>query len=256
MVEGRFSRDQEGAWVRRVIALTDHTSLQMRDAYPQIQRHIALMRGLRVRWGVVPAAFCTYGRHLPYLDGVRRLGVRVAVVVGFPDGQLPMSAYLAEVQWSVRWRVHEIDVVPWWGAWWSGHTTQVLQELRWLVAQAPSAVWKVILEVNLWSSPAELYFACLEILHEVDVAFLKTSTGRYGAPTVDRVRPVLEAIRAYWRATGKRVGVKISGGIRTLADARRWLDLVQEVLGEEWLTPEYVRLGASRLLFSLDSHAG
>ncbi len=251
MGEGRTPTSSDNAWIRQVIALTDHTSLRMQDALPQIQEHVALLRQVREKWGVVPAAFCTYGRHLPYLEPIRQLGVRTAVVVGFPDGQQPLSAYLSEVQWSVTWGVQEIDVVPWWGAWWAGHTTQVLQELRWLVAQASSAVWKVILEVNLWSSPVELYFACLEILHEVDVAFLKTSTGRYGSPTVDRVRPVLDAVKAYWRTTGKRKGVKVSGGIRTLVDARRWLDLIWEVLGEEWLTPEYVRLGASRLLFSL-----
>jgi len=82
--------------------------------------------------------------------------------------------------------------------------------------------------------------------------FIKTSTGKISpAATPPVVLVMLEAVRDFFARTGRRVGVKAAGGIRTAKDAIKYLVLVNETAGEDWLTPEYFRLGASSLLNDL-----
>ncbi|HEY8452815.1 MAG: deoxyribose-phosphate aldolase [Micromonosporaceae bacterium] len=179
-------------------------------------------------------------------------GVRVAsVATAFPSGQAPLDVRLAEVAAAVAAGADEIDMVINRSAFLSGRYRQVYEEIVAVREACGGARLKVILETaELGTYDNVRRAAWLAMLAGAD--FLKTSTGkvRPGA-TLPATLVLLEAVRDLAAATGRRVGVKAAGGIRTARDAIRYLVLVDAVLGADWLHPDRFRFGASALLTDL-----
>jgi deoxyribose-phosphate aldolase len=127
----------------------------------------------------------------------------------------------------------------------------VYEEIAAVKAACGAAHLKVILETGELATYDNVRRASwLAMLAGAD--FIKTSTGKISpAATPPVVLVMLEAVRDFHARTGRRVGVKAAGGIRTAKDAIKYLVLVNETAGEDWLTPEYFRLGASSLLNDL-----
>ena len=199
------------------------------------------------------AAVCVY----PDLVAVAKAalggsGVAVAsVATAFPSGRASLEVKLADVDDAVEAGADEIDMVIDRGAFLAGRYGQVYEEIRAVREACGGAHLKVILETGELATLDNVARASwLAMLAGAD--FIKTSTGKVSPasePTVALV--MLAAVRDFEQVSGRRVGVKVAGGIRTAKDAIRYLVLVNETAGPGWLTPSLFRIGASSLLNDL-----
>ncbi len=184
-------------------------------------------------------------------------GVHVAAVAtAFPSGRAAMDIKLADTQDAVEAGADEIDMVIDRGAFLAGHYQQVFDEIV-AVREActrtdgSSAHLKVIFETGELQTYDNVrrvsWLAMMAGAH-----FIKTSTGKVQpAATLPVTLVMLEAVRDYREATGQMVGVKPAGGIRTSKDAIKYLVMVNEIAGPDWLDPDWFRFGASTLLNEL-----
>ena len=199
------------------------------------------------------AAVCVY----PSMAGVaaevvKGSGVHVAsVATAFPSGQAPLSVKLADVREAVAAGADEIDMVINRGAFLSGRYDEVFEEIVAVKEAAGDAHLKVILETGELGTYDNVRRASwLAMLAGAD--FIKTSTGKIGvAATLPVTLIMLEAVRDFRARTGRQVGVKPAGGIRTTKDALKYLVLINETVGDDWLDPDWFRFGASSLLNDL-----
>jgi deoxyribose-phosphate aldolase len=199
------------------------------------------------------AAICVY----PDLVGVARTALAgstvavASVATAFPSGRASLTVKLADVADAVSAGADEVDMVIDRGAFLSGRYAQVYEEVRAVREACGRAQLKVILETGeLVTLDNVARASWLAMLAGAD--FIKTSTGKVSPAATPPVALVmLSAARDFAAATGRRVGVKVAGGVRTAKDAVRYLVLVREVAGAEWLSPGYFRIGASSLLNDL-----
>jgi deoxyribose-phosphate aldolase len=199
------------------------------------------------------AALCVYPNLVP--TAVARLaasGVRVAsVATAFPSGQAPLDVKVREVEEVVAMGADEVDMVIDRGAFLAGRYGQVYDEIVRVKEACGRAHLKVILEVAELATYDNVRRASL-LAMAAGADFVKTSTGKLpGAATLPVTLVMLEAIRDVYEDTGRMVGMKPAGGIRTAKQAIQYLVQLHETLGEEWLTPERYRIGASSLLNDL-----
>jgi deoxyribose-phosphate aldolase len=199
------------------------------------------------------AAVCVYPAMVPVAARVLAgSGVRVAsVATAFPSGQAPLDVKLADTRDAVAAGADEIDMVISRGAFLAGDYQQVYDEIVAVREAAAPAHLKVILETGELGTYDNVRRASwLAMLAGAD--FVKTSTGKVPvAATLPVALVMLEAVRDFRAATGRVVGVKPAGGIRTTKDAIRYLVLVNETVGDDWLRPDRFRFGASSLLNDL-----
>ncbi len=196
------------------------------------------------------AAICVYPAMVPpAVAHVRGSGVRVAsVATGFPSGQTFTSIKIAETREAVDAGAGEIDMVIDRGAFLAGDYQTVYDEIQAIKDACGRARLKVILETGeLGAYDAVRRASILAMAAGAD--FIKTSTGKVTpAATLPVSLVMMEAIRDFHRETGRVVGFKPAGGIRTAKQAVQYLVLLYETLGSHWMTPELFRLGASSLL--------
>ena len=178
--------------------------------------------------------------------------VKVAsVATAFPSGRASLAVKLADTADAVNAGADEVDMVIDRGAFLAGRYGQVYEEVRAVREACGPAHLKVILETGELATLDNVSRASwLAMLAGAD--FIKTSTGKVSpAATPPVAHVMLAAVRDFAEATGRRVGVKVAGGIRTAKDAIRYLVIVNETAGPEWLTPSLFRIGASSLLNDL-----
>ncbi|OLT33805.1 deoxyribose-phosphate aldolase [Actinomadura sp. CNU-125] len=199
------------------------------------------------------AAVCVYSDLVDVavraLDGT---GVGVAsVATSFPSGRAPLEAKLADTRAAVAAGAAEIDMVIDRGAFLAGDYAKVADEIAAVKDACGSAHLKVILETGELATLDNVRRASW-LAMRAGADFIKTSTGKVSpAATLPVTLVMLEAVRDYRAATGRQVGVKPAGGIRTTKDAIKYLVLVNETAGPDWLAPEQFRLGASSVLNDL-----
>jgi deoxyribose-phosphate aldolase len=198
------------------------------------------------------AAVCVYGD----LVGVAResVGDRLhvaAVATAFPSGRASLAVKLADTADAVAAGADEIDMVIDRGAFLAGDYDLVFEEIVAVKEACGPAHLKVILETGELRTLDNVRRASwLSMLAGAD--FIKTSTGKIAPAATPPVTLVmLEAVRDFHEATGRLIGVKAAGGIRTSKDAIKYLVLVNETVGDAWLTPDLFRFGASTLLNDL-----
>jgi deoxyribose-phosphate aldolase len=238
--------------LRLVVRVMDLTSLEGKDTPARVRqmcrRAIAPLDDDRA---IGPcAAVCVYPN---FVQVAKRTlagsSVKVAsVATAFPSGQSPFDVKLGELRRVVEFGADEIDMVIDRGALLAGGHAKVFDEIAACKEASGSTVLKVILETGELGS-LDVVRRASEIAMAAGADFIKTSTGKIqpaATPSVTLV--MLEAIRDHFQATGRRVGIKPAGGIRTAKQALAYLVLVKETLGDAWLTPERFRLGASALL--------
>jgi deoxyribose-phosphate aldolase len=198
------------------------------------------------------AAVCVYG------DLVRiareAVGGRVhvaAVATAFPSGRATLPVKIMDTHEAVAAGADEIDMVIDRGAFLAGDYHKVFTEIVEIKNACGDAHLKVILETGELKTLDNVRRASwLAMLAGAD--FIKTSTGKVTpAATLPVTLVMLEAVRDFANSHGRRVGVKAAGGIRTAKDAIKYLVLVKETVGEQWLTPDLFRFGASTLLNDL-----
>jgi deoxyribose-phosphate aldolase len=196
------------------------------------------------------AAVCVYPNLVPYArERLHDTGVKVAAVAtGFPSGQYPLDVKLADVREAVELGADEIDMVIDRGAFLSGRYAKVYDEICRVKDACGEAHLKVILETGELGTYDNVRRASL-LAMAAGADFIKTSTGKVQpAATLPVSLVMLEAIRDVHEETGRMVGFKPAGGIRTAKQAIQHLVLVHETLGPDWLTPDLHRFGASSLL--------
>ncbi|GAA3142881.1 deoxyribose-phosphate aldolase [Planomonospora alba] len=199
------------------------------------------------------AAVCVYPDMVGQaVDALAGSGVKVAsVATAFPSGRSSLEVKVADTALAVAAGADEIDMVIDRGAFLSGDYLKVYEEIVAVKAACGAAHLKVILETGELATYDNVRRASwLAMLAGAD--FIKTSTGKIQpAATAPVTLVMLEAVRDFLAATGRKVGVKPAGGIRTTKDAIKMLVLVNETVGEGWLDPDWFRLGASSLLNDL-----
>jgi deoxyribose-phosphate aldolase len=199
------------------------------------------------------AAVCVYPDLVEHAKQVLEgSSVKVAsVATAFPSGRASLNVKLLDVRDALTAGADEIDMVIDRGAFLSGRIGQVFDEIVAVKANCGAAHLKVILETAELATYDNVRRASwIAMLGGAD--FIKTSTGKAGvSATLPNALVMLEAVRDFAEVSGELVGVKVAGGIRTSKDALRYLVLVNETVGESWLTAELFRFGASSLLNDL-----
>ena len=237
------------------ISMTDLTTLEGADTAGKVRALCA--KGMRpdATDPTVPAvaAICVYPDLVATaVDALRGSGVQVAsVATAFPSGRSSLEVKLADTRLAVEAGAGEVDMVIDRGAFLSGQYRRVADEIVQVKEVCGDAHLKVILETGELATYDNVRRASwLALAAGADV--IKTSTGKVNPSAT---RPVtllmLQAVRDFHRLTGLARGVKAAGGIRTTKDAIRYLVLVNETVGPDWLTPDRFRFGASSLLDDL-----
>ena len=240
------------AWaIDTAISMVDLTTLEGSDTPGKVRSLAAKARRPDPEDLTCPsvAAVCVYGD----LAGVAKealagTGINVAAVAtAFPSGRASRAVKLADVRDAVANGADEIDMVIDRGAFLAGRYLDVFEEIVAVKAACGAAHLKVILETGeLVTLDAVRRASWLAMLAGGD--FIKTSTGKVSpAATLPVTLVMLEAIRDFYYATGKKIGMKPAGGISTAKVALQYLVTLRETLGQDWLTPDLFRIGASRL---------
>src|ERR671916_2663755 len=196
------------------------------------------------------AAVCVYPNLVPVaVERVRGTGVKVAsVATAFPSGQSPLGVKLHDVEQAVAFGADEVDMVIDRGSFLSGRYAKVYDEIVRVKEACGRAHLKVILETGELGTYDNVRRASL-LAMAAGADFIKTSTGKVSpAATLPVTLCMLEAIRDVHDETGRVIGMKPAGGIRTAKQAIQYLVVLHETLGLQWMTPDLFRFGASSLL--------
>lgn len=251
----RSIKNDAKAWaIDLAIRMVDLTTLEGMDTRGKVRAMCAKALRPDPTDATVPsvAAVCVYGDLVSTAREV--VGDRIhvaAVATAFPSGRSSLDVKLMDTRDAVAAGADEIDMVIDRGAFLSGDLALVHDEIVAVKEACGTAHLKVILETGELRTLDNVRRASwLAMLAGAD--FIKTSTGKVTPAATPPVTLVmLEAVRDFERATGRRIGVKAAGGIRTSKDAIKYLVLVNETVGDEWLTPDLFRFGASTLLNDL-----
>ena len=246
-----IKKQAKQAGIRLAISMIDLTTLEGKDSEGKVRQLCQKARHPLPGDASVPhvAAICVYPTLVATArEALRGSGVKVAsVATGFPAGLVPLEAKLADTRRAVEAGADEIDMVIDRGAFLSGDYDKVFDEILRVKEACGRAHLKVILETG----ELETYDNVRKASHLAMAAgadFIKTSTGKVvPAATPPVVLVMLEAIRDHYLETGRRIGMKPAGGIKTSKQALHLLVLVKETLGDAWLTPDLFRIGASTL---------
>ncbi len=196
------------------------------------------------------AAVCVYPNLVPVAKrALEGSSVKVAsVATAFPSGLSPLPIKIEDTRRAVELGADEIDMVIDRGALLAGDERKVADEIAAIKEACGEVHLKVILETGELGSYDNVRRAS-DLAIRAGADFIKTSTGKIQPAATPGVTLVmLEAIRDFFYTTGRRIGMKPAGGIRTAKQALHYLVIVKETLGDAWLTPDLFRFGASTLL--------
>lgn len=190
------------------------------------------------------AAICLWPQFVKLArQTLREQPVKIATVINFPAGGTNCSLAAGDITEALDDGADEIDLVLPWRALLAGDSEVAPDMLAEARARCGDKTLKIILETGEYPDQAAVR-AASELAIAAGADFIKTSTGKTKtSATPAAARTMLEAIKA----SGRPVGLKPSGGLRTLADARTYLDLADEIMGSDWATAKTFRLGASGL---------
>jgi deoxyribose-phosphate aldolase len=237
------------------IRMIDLTTLEGKDTPGKIRALAGKARRPDPTDPSIPsvAALCVYPNMIATArEALEGSTVKVASVsTYFPSGQASLAVKLDDVRSAVAAGADEIDMVIDRGAFLSGHYAQVFDEIVAVKEAAGDHHLKVILETGELETYDNVRRASV-LAMAAGADFIKTSTGKVQpAATLPVTLVMLEAIRDFYAQTGRAVGMKPAGGIRTAKEAISYLTVLYETLGPDWMTPDRFRFGASTLLNDL-----
>jgi deoxyribose-phosphate aldolase len=237
--------------LKLVLSMIDLTTLEGQDTPGKVRQLCQKAIHLHEACPGLPqvAAVCVY----PNMVAVAKQAlaghdIRVAsVATAFPSGMSSREVKLEDTRQAVADGADEIDMVISRGAFLAGDDRYVFDEIIAVRQACGSAHLKVILETGELGTLDRVRRASVLAMH-AGADFIKTSTGKIQpAATMPVTLVMLQAIRDYYRATGRQVGMKPAGGISTAKLALHYLVMLKETLGNAWMTPEWFRFGASSL---------
>jgi deoxyribose-phosphate aldolase len=242
-------------WYELALSCIDLTTLNSTDNHVQGERMALKVSGFPVGFPGLPnvAAICIYP---PLIETVKKYlkapGVKLAsVCAGFPSSQTFLEVKMMETQMAVAKGAGEIDIVLNLGNFLDEDYPSVLQEIALLKKSCGAAHLKVILETGALKSYARIWKAS-HLAMQAGADFIKTSTGKSEpAATPEAAWVMCSAIKDYYEKTNRKVGFKAAGGIVESDEVLKYIAIVKEVLGDEWLNNKLLRIGASRLANNL-----
>jgi deoxyribose-phosphate aldolase len=242
--------------IGKIVSLIDLTSLNEDDT-PEIINKLCKQSNSPLG---TTAAVCVYPRFIPYarkfLQGLNISQVKIATVTNFPHGNDDLEVAFSETRAAVGYGADEIDVVLPYKALIAGNEKVARNLVRGCSAICGErTVLKVIIESGELKSP-ELIKKASVLSIEEGANFIKTSTGKVNvSATPEAAKIMLETIREIGNGANK-ISFKPAGGVKTLEDARIYIQLAEDILGKDWITPQTLRFGASSLLPNLLASAG
>ena len=238
----------------KLFSLIDLTSLGTTDNEKQIITFTEKVNQLSENFPEMEnvAAICVYPCFVETVKNTLIEDIEIAAVAaGFPSSQTFIEIKIAETALAVSQGASEIDIVLSVGKFLSENYDETFEEIEEIKSSCRNSHLKVILETGALATAKNIKKASL-LCMEAGADFIKTSTGKTNpAATPEAAYVMCEAIREYYKNTGKKVGFKAAGGISTTEDAVKYYCIVKEILGEEWLNSSLFRLGASRLANNL-----
>ena len=227
----------------------DLTTLSCTDSVESVQAFVRKAVDFYEKYPHIPnvASICVYPSFVETvgleIDGTP---MRITSVAGaFPSSQSFVEVKALEVAMAIENGADEIDIVLNPGMMLSGHEAEAASEVELLREEAADVVLKVIIESGALKTPELIRRASL-ISMFAGADFIKTSTGKIDvAATPEAAFVMCHAIKDYYNLTGRKVGFKAAGGVKTPEDAALYYTIVEEILGEEWLTTDLFRIGAS-----------
>ena len=255
ILKDNFDKYNNQVTYRQCLNLIDLTSLNSTDTDDKIGSMMERVNEFPDHYPSLHnvAAVCIYPALVPTAKATLEAeGVKIAAVSAcFPSSQTFIEAKVAEVALTAAAGADEIDVVMSIGKFFSGFHTEVMDELHEIKDACHGAHLKVILESGSLRSMAEIKQASL-IAIAAGANFIKTSTGKFGpSASLDAAYVMCQTIKEYYEKTGERIGFKPAGGISTTEEAVQYYTIVRTILGEEWITNDLFRFGASRLANNL-----
>jgi len=237
--------------LKLALSMCDLTTLEGADSEGKVRQMCYKAAHLHDTMADLPtvAAVCVYPTLVRVAkDALKGTKIKVAsVATGFPAGQYPLSLRLDDVKYAVGEGADEIDMVISRGKFLAGEYNEVFDEIVQTKEACGAAHLKVILETGELSTLDNVRRASDLAMH-AGADFIKTSTGKVQpAATLPVTLVMLEAIRDFYYATGKKIGMKPAGGIATAKLAISYLVVLAETLGQDWMNNEMFRFGASRL---------
>ena len=246
-----IKKETKVAGLKLAITMMDLTTLEGKDTAGKVSMMCQKARSPHESPGIPSvAAVCVYPNMVPVAKRtLAGSSVKVAsVATAFPSGLSPLPLKIDDTRRAVEMGADEIDMVIDRGAMLSGEFGKVYDEIVAIKAACGPAHLKVILETGELGT-YDVVRKASQIAMIAGADFIKTSTGKIQPAATPPVTLVmLEAIRDFYYATGKKIGMKPAGGIRTAKQALHYLVMVKETLGDDWLSPDLFRFGASTLL--------
>lgn len=246
-----IKRESKIEALKMALSMVDLTTLEGMDTPGKV---IQLCHKAMEPHAVLPdiptvAAVCVYPNLVKVAkERLKGSGIRVAsVATAFPSGMTNRKAKIEETRYAVSEGADEVDMVISRWEFLKGNYSSVFEEIAAVKEACGDAHLKVILETGELQTLENVRKAS-DIAMYAGADFIKTSTGKVKPAATQEVTLVmLEAIRDFYYETDRMVGMKPAGGIRKAKQAIQYLVLVRETLGEDWLTPDYFRFGASSL---------
>lgn len=247
---GKFPENNTPEVLKFLYSCIDLTSLNTEDSRESIWKFVETVNNFEGSESDINnvAAICVYPNFVQTVKEALTADVRIAsVAAGFPSSQTFTEVKIAEVSLAVADGADEIDIVLNIGDFLEGNYEDLSVEIEEIKDACRDAKLKVILETGLLKTAENIKKASILSIYS-GADFLKTSTGKvYPGASPEAAYVICQTIREYYGLHNRKIGVKVSGGIRTVEDALKYYTIVKETLGKEWLTPELFRIGASSL---------
>lgn len=233
------------------LSMIDLTTLEGKDTPAKVKQMCYKAMHLADHLNNIPtvAAVCVYPNHVRTAKmALGDSGIRVAsVATAFPSGNSNRKVKLEDTRFALSQGADEIDMVISRGEFLRGNEQAVFDEIAAIKEACGTARLKVILETGELSTLDNIRRASI-LAMQAGADFIKTSTGKIQpAATMPVTLVMLEAIRDFYSATGRQVGMKPAGGISTSKVALQYLVMLYETLGPDWMNPQWFRFGASSL---------
>ena len=258
LLDTHFKENFTTAVLKRIhgcIDLTTLTSLDTKESvWDMVDKVVNSYEGTHPDVSNV-AAVCVYPL---FVDTVKQAltaqDVKIASVVGgFPSSQTFTEIKVAETAMAVMAGADEVDVVMNLGYFLEEDYETLTDELSEVKDSCRDVKLKVILETGALAFAENIRKATILALYS-GADFVKTSTGKeYPGASPEAVYVMCKVLKEYVKISGRKVGIKVSGGVKTAEDAVRYYTIVKEVLGEEWINKDLFRIGASSLVSDIES---
>jgi deoxyribose-phosphate aldolase len=253
LIKDGFERNNDKAVYSQLLSFIDITSLNFSDSQESIISFVNKINAFDDQFEILPhpASICVFPAFVPVVKDNLQENLDIAAVVGFPYPHTFTEVKIAETAMAVMEGASEIDYVMPISSFLASNYDNVYMELTEIKSACQNAKFKVILETGLLNSP-ELIKKASILAMSAGADFIKTSTGKYSiSATYEAVYVMANAIKEFNELNSAMVGLKVAGGVSSTSDAVSYFTLVKSVLGDNWMTPEYFRIGASKLVNNL-----